>query len=325
MNLINGDCLAIMPTLETDSIDMVLVDLPYGQTDCEWDTIIDMEKMWKQLRRIGKDKCQYIFFCTTKFGYKLIGSNPLWFRYDLVWEKSNSVGFLSANKLPLRTHEMIYVFSNSQGPNDLKIERNIENREYAKKVLKFINKTAKQIERELRHRKAEHFLQSVSTTQFSLPTEKTYNELIEKYKINEMDGFVKYDELQFEKVSSKTYNPQKTPGKPYKVKASKLKNKGVYGQTDVPEKENKTGDRHPLSVQKFNYDKEKLHPTQKPVEACEWLIKTYSNEGDTVLDFTMGSGSTGVACKNTNRNFIGIEMDEEIFKTAEERINNISI
>ena len=321
MNLINGDCLAIMPTIETDSVDMVLVDLPYGQTDCEWDSIIDMDKMWKQLRRIGKDSCQYIFFCTTKFGYKLIGSNPLWFRYDLVWEKSSSVGYLSANKSPLRTHEMIYIFS-SRGTDDLKLERNIESREYAKKVLKFINKPYSKIKKEVGHMRLCHFLNCATTTQFSLPTRPTYNELIEKYKINEMDGFVKYDELQFEKF---IYNPQKTPGKPYKVKASKLKNMSIYGKKDMPEKENKTGDRHPLSIQKFNHDKKKLHPTQKPVEACEWLIKTYSNEGDTVLDFTMGSGSTGVACKNTNRNFIGIEMDEEIFKTAEERINNISI
>ena len=317
MNLINGDCLAIMPTIEPDSVDMVLVDLPYGQTACEWDTIIDMEKMWNELRRIGKDSCQYIFFCTTKFGYKLIGSNPLWFRYDLVWQKSTTVGYLSANKCPLRTHEMIYIFS-SRGTDDLKLERNIESREYAKKVLKYINKPYSKIKKEVGHMRLCHFLSCISNTQFSLPTRATYNELIEKYKINKMDGFVEYDKLQFEKF---IYNPQKTPGKPWKAKAHKNKNMNVYGQTDMPEKENKTGDRHPVSIQKFNYDKEKLHPTQKPVEACEWLIKTYSNEGDVVLDFTMGSGSTGVACKNTNRNFIGIEMDEEIFKTAETRIN----
>ena len=238
MNLINGDCLEVMKTIKKDSVDMVLVDLPYGQTHCEWDTIIDMEKMWIELKRICKSNANIIFFTTTKFGNKLINSNEKCFRYDLVWEKSSSVGFLSANKMPLRNHEMIYVFGKSSG-------------------------------------------------------------------------------------GKKTYNPQKTPGKPYKVKAHKTKD--IYGQEEIPENENKTGDRHPLSIQKFNHDKKKLHPTQKPVEACEWLIKTYSNEGDTILDFTMGSGSTGVACKNTNRNFIGIEMDEEIFKTAEERINNISI
>jgi DNA modification methylase len=240
MNLINGDCLAVMPTLETNSVDMVLVDLPYGQTACEWDIIIDMEKMWVELKRICKSNATLVFFTTTKFGYKLIASNEKWFRYDLVWEKERGVGFMSANKCPLRIHEMVYVFGKPSGGN-------------------------------------------------------------------------------------KTYNPQKTAGKPF-IRA--VCNKAdVYGQKkgSTAFLNNITGDRHPLSIQKFNHDKKKLHPTQKPVEACEWLIKSYSNEGDTILDFTMGSGSTGVACKNTNRNFIGIEMDEEIFKTAEERINNISL
>ena len=83
------------------------------------------------------------------------------------------------------------------------------------------------------------------------------------------------------------------------------------------------GERYPVSVLKFNKDKEKVHPTQKPVALCEYFIKTYTNEGDTVLDNCMGSGSTGVACVNTNRNFIGIELDEKYFKIAEERILNV--
>lgn len=239
MNLINGDCLEVMPTLEKNSVDMVLVDLPYGQTACKWDSIIDMDKMWVELKRICKSNANIIFFTTTKFGYKLIASNENWFRYDLVWEKAIAVGFMSANKCPLRQHEMMYIFGKPSG-------------------------------------------------------------------------------------GKKTYNPQKTAGKPY-TRAFRVEKHGqIYACNKITKTTNK-GDRHPLSIQKFNHDKEKLHPTQKPVEACEWLIKSYSNEGDTVLDFTMGSGSTGVACKNTNRNFIGIEKDEEIFKIAEERINNISI
>ena len=237
MELFNGDCLTIMPTLETNSVDMVLVDLPYGQTACKWDTIIDMDKMWIELKRICKSNANIVFFTTTKFGNKLINSNEKWFRYDLVYEKQNAVGFMSANKCPLRKHEMMYIFGKPSG-------------------------------------------------------------------------------------GKKTYNPQKTEGKPYKInKAKKIKD--LYGSDETPEHENKTGDRHPVSVQKFisqNY-KKTIHPTQKLVEACEWLIKSYSNEGDVVLDFTMGSGSSGVACKNTNRKFIGIEMDQEIFKTAETRIN----
>ena len=125
----------------------------------------------------------------------------------------------------------------------------------------------------------------------------------------------------------KTYNPQKTTGhKPIgHVKGREYKDGivDIYGKTGTTDKY--TDDtRFPTSIQKFNYDKNKLHRTQKPVAMCEWLIKTYSNEGETVLDFTMGSGSTIVAAKNTGREFIGIEMDEEIFKIAEERLKKSS-
>lgn len=114
------------------------------------------------------------------------------------------------------------------------------------------------------------------------------------------------------------YNPQKTPGKPYKVKkGSETMN---YGKHDCVVTNNETGDRYPLTVQEFNYDKEKLHPTQKPLSLMEYLIKTYTNEGDTVLDNCMGSGTTGIACINTNRNFIGIEKDEKYFELASKRI-----
>ena len=320
-SIYNNDCFNIFDKIENKVIDLVLVDLPYGQTDCYWDICIDLQEMWKSLKRICKDKCQFVFFTTTRFGYKLIESNPKWFRYDLVWEKYIAVGFLNANKMPLRSHEMIYIFS-SQNTDDIELSRNIEMREYGKNVLKFIDKTSKQIERELGHRKAEHFLQRTSTTQFSLPTEKTYNELIEKYNIDKMEGYLTFDNLKkYErKEITKIYNPQKTPGKPWKVKEHNLRDIGVYGSKRLPAHENITGDRHPKSVLKYHQSSEKLHPTQKPLELCEWLIKTYSNEGDLVLDFCMGSGTTIQASINTNRKYIGIEKDKEIFETAEKRI-----
>ena len=98
--LLNGYCLDKMKDIK-HKVNMVLVDLPYGQTDCEWDTIIDLNKMWEELKKICSKDCIYVFFCTTKFGYKLIQSKETWFRYDLVWEKSRTLGFLSANKIPL--------------------------------------------------------------------------------------------------------------------------------------------------------------------------------------------------------------------------------
>lgn len=241
--LIHGDCLKIMPTLEDNSVDMVLVDLPYGQTACNWDCEIDLTEMWKQLKRICKSNANIVFFCTTKFGYDLIHSNRKWFRSDLVWEKTNICGFMSAKKAVMRKHEMIYLFSNPS-------------------------------------------------------------------------------------ASGKTYNPQKTTGhQPVFIKAHEYKNGvvDVYGNKGRDD-HSLDDTRHPTSIQKFGYDKltegrGKFHRTQKPVALCEWLIKTYSNEGETILDFTMGSGTTIVAAKNTGREFVGIEMDEEIFKIAENRIN----
>ena len=234
--LLHGDCLKLMPTLGDNCVDMVLVDLPYGQTACAWDCEIDLTEMWVQLKRICKPNANIVFFCTTKFGYQLIKSNEKWFRSDLVWEKSFALGFMSAKKAVMRKHEMIYLFGKPS-------------------------------------------------------------------------------------AGGKTYNPQKTTGhKPGFRGAHEYKNADVYGNIG---REHQCWDdtRYPTSIQKFAYDKKKLHRTQKPVALCEWLIKTYSNEGETVLDFTMGSGSTIVAAKNTGREFIGIEMDEEIFKIAEERLN----
>ena len=241
--LLHGDCLKLMPTLGDKSVDMVLVDLPYGQTACAWDCEIDLAEMWVQLKRICKPNANILFFTTTRFGYKLINSNEKWFRSDLVWDKPNCVGFLSAKKSVMRKHEMIYLFGKPS-------------------------------------------------------------------------------------AGGKTYNPQKTTGhKPQNVPAYGIDNgvKDVYGQKYKPA-HTVDDTRFPTSVQRFgctgvNEKRGKYHRTQKPVALCEWLINTYSNEGDVVLDFTMGSGSTGLACQNTNRGFIGIEMDEEIFKIAEERLN----
>jgi len=120
------------------------------------------------------------------------------------------------------------------------------------------------------------------------------------------------------------YNPQKSKGKPYKTKSKSGNHKGsVYedGGLNSIITVNK-GNRFPLQLLKFNRDKNKIHPTQKPTVLLEYLIKTYTNENDTVLDFTMGSGSTGVACKNTNRNFIGIELDNNYFNIAKDRIES---
>ena len=145
--LFNDDCFNVFPSIPNKSVDLVLVDLPYGQTACEWDVEIDLKLMWENLKRICKDNCQYVFFTTVRFGNKLINSNQSWFRYDLVWEKYNSVGFLCANKMPLRSHEMIYIF-NFSNTDDIELNRNLEMRAYAKKVKGYINKTFLQINKD---------------------------------------------------------------------------------------------------------------------------------------------------------------------------------
>lgn len=110
INLINDDMFNYLPKIEKNSIDLIIADLPYGQTSCEWDNKINLDKLWIELKRISKDNTCYLFFCNTKFGYELIKSNEKWFRYDIVWDKYVTCGFLNSKRQPLRQHEMIYIF-----------------------------------------------------------------------------------------------------------------------------------------------------------------------------------------------------------------------
>ena len=247
IQIFNEDCFKTFPKLKDKSVNLFLLDLPYGITAMKWDSVIDLNEMWKHIKRVMTPDALIIFFCTAKFGYTIIKSNEKWFKYDLIWKKSRKVGFLSANKMPLRQHENIYVFKDQQG----------------------------------------------------------------------------------------IYNPQKTEGKPYiKNRKGHTKEKYCYGAIERGEDiKINNGDRHPTSIINeipeyegdsilvYKNPHKTIHRTQKPVELLEWLIKTYSNEGDTVMDFTMGSGTCGVACINQKRKFIGVEMDKEIFKLASKRLD----
>tara|TARA_R110001606_G_scaffold108495_1_gene233597 strand:- start:93 stop:839 length:747 start_codon:yes stop_codon:yes gene_type:complete len=235
----HSDCFDEFKNINDNTVDLVCVDLPYGQTNNKWDKPINLTTMWLLLNRICKDRCIYVFFCTTKYGYELIESNYDNFRYDLVWKKNIGNGWFNAKKQPLRSHEMIYVFYNKVG----------------------------------------------------------------------------------------TYNPQKVKGKPWKHKGGKYKDGKTdnYNKTKRKTYDTVNTDRYPKSVLEFNIPtiKKKYHKTQKPTDILEWIIKTYSNDNDIVLDFTMGSGSTIEACINTNRRYIGIEKDNDIFYIAKNRIDNI--
>lgn len=112
IQLFNGDCLEVMKDISSNSVDLIICDLPFSQIVCDWDVKVNLEAFWKEVKRIRKsDHTPCLHFCTTKFGYELIQSNEEEFRYDLVWNKHRGVSFLSANKMPMRSHELIYVFS----------------------------------------------------------------------------------------------------------------------------------------------------------------------------------------------------------------------
>ena len=231
--LMLGDCLERMKEIPDGSVDMVLTDPPYGTTACKWDSIIPLEPMWEQLKRVIKPNGAIVMTASQPFTTTLISSNMGMFRYCLVWEKTLFTNFAQVKKQPAKKHEDICVFYQKQP----------------------------------------------------------------------------------------TYNPQMEQGKPYTDK-ERARSMGVTGDA-LPIKKaiTNTGTRYPSSVQKFsNGNNGNVHPTQKPVALMEYLILTYTNEGGTVLDFTMGSGTTGVACRNLNRKFIGIEMDEGYFEVAKNRI-----
>ena len=234
VNLYCGDCLDILPTLADNSVDMVLVDLPYGTTACKWDSILPLDKLWEQYNRICKEDGAMVFTAAQPFTTVLAASNLNNFRYEWIWEKPQGTNPMNAKVMPLKSHENILVF-------------------YRKKPV---------------------------------------------------------------------YNPQMWYSTPYSGFSSDTSKIGeVYGKAQSKHRDNPDGSRYPKTVLKFKQEKG-FHPTQKPVDLMEYLIKTYTNSGNVVLDNTMGSGSTGVAAVRSSRKFIGIEMDSNYYEIAKERIES---
>ena len=296
INLMQGDCLELMKTIPDGSVDMVLTDPPYGTVKgaaldgwksqtTEWDNVLDFEVMWSEINRILRKNGKCILFSQEPFTSDLIKSAipNVPFSYRCVWIKDHFANSLIAKKAPVSYFEDICVFSKLHDTDELHPLRG-----YAKEIYDFIGLNKKQIIEKVGQR-ADHFFR-IDSTQFSLCTEKTYNELISVFGIDKMIGFKSFNEL--EKINS------------------------VFNSVFNLE----CGAKFKSNVFKYKKDYSGYHPTQKPVALLEDLIRIYSNEGNTVLDFTMGSGSTGVACVNTNRKFIGIELDETYFKIAQERI-----
>lgn len=236
MTLLFGDSIEQMRQLDSQSIDLILADLPYGTTRCKWDSIIPLEPMWEQYRRIIKPRGAIVLTACQPFTSLLVMSNPGMFKHEWIWHKSKSGSAFTAKFRPMAKHESVLVFGK---------------------------------------------------------------------------GSVKY-------------NPQMRPGDPYK----RVRKPGAINnhQLGLGKRDNTTineGWRYPDSVIFFQQKwrrQDQIHPTQKPVDLMEYLIRTYSDEGDTVLDNTMGSGTTGLACINTGRAFVGIDNDPAHFATAQQRL-----
>ena len=237
----NGDCLQVMPTIPSGSIDAIITDLPYGTTACAWDEVIPFAPMWEQVKRVLKPNGVFITTASQPFTSALVCSNIEWFRNETIWEKERPTNPLLCNKQVLKYHENILLFSQGQG----------------------------------------------------------------------------------------TYNPQMSK----KLKANKRKNKPREYSTETIGNKPSFSDMclagenefiYPSSIQYFTMDRE-LHPTQKPLELYRYLIRTYTNEGETVLDICMGSGTTIEAAEIEGRNSIGIEKEIGYFQIAEKRAKSAAL
>jgi site-specific DNA-methyltransferase (adenine-specific) len=300
VNLMLGDCLIESDKIKDGSVDLILTDLPYGTikglggdiekykrlSNSEWDNVIPVGEIMLIANRILRKNGKMVLFANQPFTTELINGQiaNLPHNYNMYWNKKHFANCLLVNKAPVSYVEDILVFSKTHD-----IENLHPLRDYATQVMNFIGLKLKQINEKLGHRRAEHFFY-LKSTQFELCTKEVYLELIKVFSINNMDCFLNYAEL--ERINLKYAN--------------------TFNLWQ--------GGKFKSNILEYKKDYEGLHPTQKPILLLEDLIKTFSNENDLVVDLTMGSGSTGVACKNTGRKFIGIEKDETYFKIAQDRI-----
>lgn len=282
IKLQKGNCLELLKEIPNNSIDMILCDLPYGITDYEWDNIINGQELFKQYKRICKQNANVLLFCQIEFAkYLMLQTYDSEFSHCLVWVKDNKTRHLSVDKLPMSQYEMILCFRLNKYRNT---KSHLALRHYFTDELKASGKSVKEIEQEIPNYSAHHWFRFSSD--YRIPTEKNYK------RLQEITGRFQRDYTEIKKEFLQEKN-----------------NECIYnGQNDS-------------DVLYYSLKEKRVHPTQKPVELLEYLIKIYSNEGDLILDNCMGSGSTGVACINTNRRFIGMEIDENYYKIAQERIN----
>ncbi len=250
ISLYNADCFDILPKITSNSIDLVLADLPYGTTACKWDSVLPLDKLWVEYERVTKENAAIVLTAAQPFTWRLCASNPEWFRYELIWEKPNGTNPMLVKQQPFRVHENILVFYKKQ---------------------------------------------------------PTYNpQMMTGAVYSGFEDMSNYDQhtLYAEKITQKTIGE-------------------VYGDGTISRHKQNDGTRYPRSVQKFAQDRSG-HPTKKPVELFRWLIRTYSNPGELVLDNTLGEGTTAVAALLEERRCIGIELEKKYFDRAVQDIRGLS-
>ena len=266
LKLYQGDCLVEMNKIADGSVDLILCDLPYGTTDrkgirdkgdnrlLSWDTVIPLDELWEQYRRVLKDRGTIVLTADQPFTSQLILSNLDWFKYEWIWKKKKTTGFLLANYRPMKQTEDIVVFSPAGAAAASRHGGNM-----------------------------------------------TYNPqgLIEK-RVKKKNSA--------KRLGNFLHNPE------HMGKGNKLLHETEYEQKYT---------NYPSEIIEFGLDKDSIHPTQKPVALMDYLIKTYSNENEVVLDNCMGSGTTGVSAVKCNRKFIGIEKDKHYFDLASDRIMSV--
>ena len=252
INIANGDCLEVMKSIPSDSVHLILCDLPYGSTKCKWDCVIDVEKLWNEYKRVlVKPTGVILLFAQQPFTTRLISGNYDWFKYNLIWKKNKTTQFLLANYRPMKCTEDICVFSPGGAA-------------------------------------------AASRT----------------------TGNMTYNPQNLVPVNIVKKNSEKRIGKMLNQKHHLGENNKLIGNSEYKQ----SFTNYPTEMLEFDIESDTIHETQKPVKLIEYLIKTYSNEGDTILDNTMGSGTTGIGCVLTNRKFIGIELEKKYFDLSKERL-----
>jgi len=320
----HGDCLVESQNIENYSVDLILTDLPYGTTACSWDEIIPFEPMWKEFYRVLRPNGFIVLTASQPFTSKLVSSNIDNFSHNWVWNKIRGVGHLLAKKRPMMASEDILVFSNEHS-HDFTFRSPL--RKYAIRLFEYIGKTKKQIFEDMGNQSVCHFMRTGST-QFNMCTEKCYNDLIRLYSIDKMEGFEQFEKLvkdneEYLNSFPRVYNPQMRSRDKARVSKMKATENTCYGNLEDYQGE-LLEESYPINIIEFDksgHSNMLLHPTQKPLELMEYLIKTYTNEGMVVFDATMGSGTTGLAAVKNGRKFIGIEKDENYYNVAVRRVS----